>query len=343
MALQPQYRRLGQSGFRVSVPIIGGMSFGSPVWSPWVLPESESLPVLKAAWDHGINTIDCANMYSNGESEKIIGKFLKTYDIPRHNFVIMTKARYIVAHNDPAVMTGWWEAQLINKREYVNQCGLSRTALFNQVEASLKRLGTTYIDLLFIHRGDPNTPIEETMKALHDLVQSGKVRYIGASNVHLWEFAEMNNVADRHHWTTFSCVQVEHSLLYRPEETEMFVYCNSKGIGILAYSPLMDGYLARPVGTKTERRNALDGTILEKPRRDSDNEIIKRVEEIAKKRSWSMSQVALAWSLTKVTSPIVGMSSVERVTQAIIPAEEGLTPEEIKYLEEPYEFQSYRF
>ncbi|KAJ6590867.1 Aldo/keto reductase [Mycena sp. CBHHK59/15] len=311
----PQYRRLGQSGLRVSIPVIGGMSFGNPIWSPWILPESKALPILKAAWDHGLNTVDTANMYSNGESEKI-------YNIPRQNFVIVTKARFIVAHDDPAAKTGWGEAQLVNKRDYVNQGGLSRTALLNQVDASLERLETTYIDLLIIHRGDPNTPMEETMKALHDLVQSGKVRYIGASNIHLWELAEMNNIADKNHWTTFACVQVEHSLLYRPEETEMFAYCNLKGIGILAYSPLMDGYLARPVGTQTERVNTFVGTMLEKTRRDSDNEIIKRVQQ--------------------GSSPVVGISSVERVHQSIVP-EEKLTDEEIKYLEEPYEFQPYRF
>ncbi|KAJ7810313.1 Aldo/keto reductase [Mycena olivaceomarginata] len=360
MTLQPQYRRLGQSGLRVSVPIIGGMSFGNPVWSPWILPESKALPILKAAWDCGINTIDTANMYSNGESEKIVGKFLKAYNIPRQNFVIVTKARFIVAHNDPSAMSGWGEPQLVNKLEYVNQGGLSRGALFNQVEASLERLDTTYIDVLIIHRGDQNTPVEETMKALHDLVQSGKVRYIGASNVHLWEFAEMNNVADKNHWTKFSCIQVEHSLLYRPEvvscshpsEGCSFSFsrrrskcsrtATSKASASSPTPPLMDGHLARPVDTKTERYNTFAGSPLDKPCRDSDKEIIKRVEEIAKTRGWTMSQVALSWSLTKVSSPIVGTSSVERVHQAIVP-EEGLTAEEIKYLEEPYEFQSYRF
>ncbi|KAJ7183342.1 Aldo/keto reductase [Mycena filopes] len=342
MALRAQYRRLGRSGIRISVPVIGGMSFGDPVWNPWVLPEKEALPILKAAWDAGMNTIDTANMYSSGESENIVGKFLKNNNIPRETFVIITKARFVVAHDDPTVNAGWGDPQLRNKRDYVNQGGLSRTALFNQVDASLARLQTTYIDVLIIHRGDAETPVEETMKALHDLVQSGKVRYIGASNVHLWEFAEMNNVADKNHWTTFSCVQVEHSLIYRPEEIEMIAYCTSKGIGILAYSPLMDGHLARPVDTQTARHNSTAGTIFDKRRRDSDKEIIKRVEEFSKKRSWTMSQVALAWSLTKITSPVVGMSSVERVQQAIVP-DEGLTPEEIKYLEEPYEFQSYRF
>ncbi|KAJ7477020.1 Aldo/keto reductase [Mycena galericulata] len=334
MALRCQYRQLGKCGLRVSVPVIGGMSYGNPGWS--------ALPILKAAWDCGINTMDTANMYSNGESERIVGKFLKEYKIPRHEYVIISKARFIVAHNHPEAFTGFLEPQLMNKRDYVNQGGLSRAALFNQVEASLERLGTTYLDVLIIHRGDPNTPGEETMKALHDLVQTGKVRYIGASNMHLWEFAEMNNIAEKNHWTPFSCVQVEHSLIYRPEEPEMLAYCNSKGIGILAYSPLMDGHLARPIGTKSQRQDTIAGTFLEKSRRASDNAIIKRIEEIAKNRSWSMAQVALAWSLTRVASPVVGMNSIERVHQAIVP-EESLTADEVKHLEEPYEFQPYRF
>ncbi|KAF8899568.1 Aldo/keto reductase [Mucidula mucida] len=317
--LQTQYRRLGKSGLRVSVPV------------PWVLPEEKALPVLKAVWDSGLNTIDTANTYSNGESERIVGRLLKTYNIPRHKIVIMSKARFICAEDDPAAMTGWGEPAYINLPAYINQGGLSRTALFNQVNASLERLGTTYLDVLIIHRGDPNTPVEETMKALHDLVECGKVRYLGASNIHLWEFAEMNNIADKNHWTTFSCIQVEHSLLYRPE---MFAYCDLKGIGILAYSPLMDGHLARPPGTKTQRVETFAGTMYDKRRRDCDVEIIKRVQ-IAEKRSWTMAQVALAWSITRVSSPIVGISSVERVAQPIVPAGSNLTSDEIKTLEEP--------
>ncbi|KAF9013018.1 Aldo/keto reductase [Hymenopellis radicata] len=277
---QTQYRRLGKSGLRVSVPVIGAMSFGHPAWScsliSWVLPEEKALPVLKAAWDAGLNTIDTANTYSNAESEKIVGKFLKT------------------------------------------QGGLSRTALFNQVDASLDRLGTAYMDVLIIHRGDPNTPVEETMKALHDLVQSGK----GPLPQRL-EYPSLGVCRDeqrrrKNHWTTFSCIQVEHSLLYRPEEIEMFAYCDLKGIGILAYSPLMDGHLAHPAGTKTQRVETFAGTIYDKRRRDCDVEI--RVQQTADQRSWTMAQVALAWSITRVSNPVVGISSVERVAQSINPA-----------------------
>jgi aryl-alcohol dehydrogenase-like predicted oxidoreductase len=173
------------------------------------------MPLLKAAWARGVTTIDTANAYSNGESERIIGQFLKKYDIPRHRVVILTKC-YFLTHDDvgtPPIN----KPELHDTREYVNQAGLSRAAIFNQVEASLKRLDTPYIDLLQVHRFDPNTPIKETMRALHDLVQSGKVRYIGASSMRAWQFAEMNAVAEREGWTTFVSMQNEYSLLYREE------------------------------------------------------------------------------------------------------------------------------
>ena len=197
----------------------------------------QSLPILKAAWDRGINTIDTANMYSNGDSERIIRKFIEKvrsligrqsphippgsrcsqYNILREEIVIMTKAFFVVSQ-DPTVITGGPTTfHLMNTRQYVNQGGLSRAALFNQVDASLARLGTSYIDVLQIHFWDPMTPPEETMKALHDLVQSGKVRYIGASNLKTWQLAEMTSIAERNGWTTFVSVQVEHSLLYRNE------------------------------------------------------------------------------------------------------------------------------
>jgi len=230
------------------------------------------------------------------------------------------------------------QPNLGSTRDYVNQGGLSRSALFNQVDACLSRLGTTYIDLLQVHAFDPTTPMEETMKALHDLVTSGKVRYIGACNLRTWQFAQMNHVAEVKGWTEFISMQVEHSLLYRPEELEMFAYCNFKGIGIIPYSPLMDGHLARPTGTETPRTKSISGTPFEKRRRDSDIKIIKRVEELAEKHKWKMSQVALAWTASKVTSPIVGANSPERLKECIT-AGKVLTAEEIKYLEEPYEAQ----
>ncbi|OBZ74334.1 hypothetical protein A0H81_05761 [Grifola frondosa] len=261
---QAEYRQLGKSGLRVSVPILGGMSFGNSKWLDWVLEEDKALPILKAAWDAGVNTIDTANMYSNGESERIIGKFVKQYNIPRRNLVILTKGRFLVAEDDPSLVTSYFRPELAGTRDYVNQGGLSRTAIFNQVDASLARLEMDYIDLFQVHAFDPDTPFEETMKALHDLVVAGKVRYIGASNLRAWQFIEMNNVAARNGWTQFISMQVEHSLLYRPEELEMFAYCDFKGIGILAYSPLMNGHLARPLGANTTRVKFEGSTVFNK-------------------------------------------------------------------------------
>ncbi|KZT09739.1 Aldo/keto reductase [Laetiporus sulphureus 93-53] len=339
MAPQVEYRQLGRSGLRVSVPILGGMAFGSSQWLPWVIDEDKGLPLLKAAWDCGINTIDTANVYSNGESEKMIAKFIQQNNIPRENMVILTKIKFLVGSE--ASMFTFAMPHLPNTRDYVNLGGLSRTAIMNQVDASLQRLNTSYIDLLQIHDFDPEIPLEETMKALHDLVVSGKVRYIGACRLRLWQFAEMNSVAERNGWTTFSSMQVEHSLLYRPEELEVIQYCKLKGIGVIGFSPLMDGHLARPIGTETTRTKMINGTPYEKKRRPCDLEIIKRVQELAAKHSWTMSQVALAWSVTKISSPIVGANTGERVEQCIITGK-TLTSEELKYLEESYEYQPYR-
>ncbi|KAM5543838.1 hypothetical protein V8D89_002455 [Ganoderma adspersum] len=339
---QAEYRQLGKSGLRVSVPILGAMSFGDPQWGAWILDEEKALPILKAAWDRGINTIDTANMYSNGDSERVIRKFIEKYNIPREEIGIMTKAFFVVSQ-DPTLITGGPTTfRLMNTRQYVNQGGLSRAALFNQVEASLARLGTSYIDVLQIHFWDPMTPPEETMKALHDLVQSGKVRYIGASNLKTWQLAEMTGIAERNAWTTFVSVQVEHSLLYRTEEVEMIPYCNYKGIGVIAYGPLLNGFLARPLGAETTRSEWAKGTPVERKLRDSDKKIVARVEELAKKKGWTMSEVALAWVGAKITGPIVGVNKIERI-DGIITTGKTLSEDEIKYLEEPYEIQRSRW
>ncbi|KAF9561004.1 Aldo/keto reductase [Agrocybe pediades] len=335
-----QYRQLGKSGLRVSVPVLGAMGFGSSKWLPWIVDEEKGLEILKAAWDAGINTIDTANGYSNGESERVIGEFMTKHNIPRENMVIMTKAFMLVSPEDISKFT-LLDPTLPNTRRFVNQGGLSRISLFHQVDASLKRLQTSYIDLLQIHAFDPTTPMEETMKALHDLVISGKVLYIGACNLKAWHFVEMNNIAERHGWTQFVSMQLDHSLLYRPEERELFDYCKAKGIGILAYSPLKTGALARPSGSKTTRTKSQEGTPYEMKLRESDHIIINRVEELAGKHGCSMSQIALAWSARKTTSPIVGINAVERVTPSLID-DSILSEEEIKYLEEPYEYTPHR-
>ncbi|KAG9310942.1 NADP-dependent oxidoreductase domain-containing protein [Chiua virens] len=328
-----EYRQLGKSGLRVSVPILGAMSFGSPKWSPWVLDEEPSLEIIKAAWDLGVNTIDTANLYSNGESERILAKFIRKYQIPRHQIVIASKCYGLVPEDvsvRPILTPG-----LKDLPQYVNQGGLSRTAIFNAVQASLARLETPYLDLLQIHRFDPDVPAEETMKALHDLVQTGKVRYIGASSMRCWQFAHLNEVADKHGWTKFISMQNEYSLLYREEEREMLAYCNFNGIGVIPWAPLAGGALARPIGTESVRSKADEGTVFESKLTEADKNTISRVEELANKKGIKMGQVALAWVGSKIISPIVGVSSVERLKESIVTGI-TLTADEVAYLEEPY-------
>ncbi|KAL1744102.1 NADP-dependent oxidoreductase domain-containing protein [Schizophyllum fasciatum] len=337
-----KYVQLGKSGLRISVPIVGAMSYGNPKWAAsedstqWVLDEEKALPILKAAWDRGINTIDTANVYSNGDSERIVAKFIEKYQIPREEIIIATKCYHLAAKGkDHDVFTPPVLSTITQRREYVNQAGLSRAAIFNAVEGSLARLNTSYIDLYQIHRFDPSTPPEETMKALHDLVQAGKVRYIGASSMRAWQFALLNEVAEKHNWTKFVSMQDEYSLLYREEEREMLAYCKYHGIGVIPWSPLSGGALARPPGSaETARSKSFESLGIRKSH-EIDAEIIKRVEEVAKKRGWAMSQVAIAWVMRNVSSPIIGFNSIKRVDQGIVDGE--LTDEEAKYLEEPYQ------
>jgi len=324
-----EYRRLGNSGLKVSVPIVGAMSFGSDKWAPWVINEDKALPLLKHAWDRGVTTIDTANIYSNGESERVIAKFIKQYNIPRHKLLILTKCFFHIGETP-----GDRNASPTH-RDYVNQGGLSRAAIFNAVDASLARLETTYIDLLQIHRFDPDTPVEETMKALHDLVESGKVRYIGASSMRAWQFAEMQHTAEKHNWTKFVSMQNEYSLLYREEEREMIPYCNATGVGLIPWGPLHAGDLARNYSENTTRSESTKGSPFERPLNATDKLVIDRVGELAEKKGWTRGQVSLAWIGKKVSSPIVGFSSPARLDEAIIPGK-TLSDDEVKYLEESY-------
>ncbi|KAG8978877.1 hypothetical protein FRB94_012606 [Tulasnella sp. JGI-2019a] len=326
-----RYVRLGKSGLRVSVPIVGCMSFGSSEWQGWIINEDKALPLLKAAWDRGVTTFDTANVYSNGESEKIIGKFLKVNNIPRDKVLILSKCFALVG-DTPGLFT-LKRPELVDTRDYVNQSGLSRNAIFNAVEKSLERLQTSYMDLLQIHRYDPNTPAEETMCALNDLIRSGKVRYIGASSMFAWQFAEYNYVAEKNGWTQFISMQGHYSLLYREEEREMIPYCLHKGVGLIPWAPLAEGHLARPFSTL--RTNRMETAEYTRTINDADREIITTVEELARKYNVPMAQIAMAWIMTKVTSPIIGMSSPARLEDAII-GDLVLTPEEIKSLEGPY-------
>jgi len=330
------YTQLGKSGLRVSVPILGAMSFGHKDWADWVEDSEEKVfELLKAAYDTGLNTWDTANVYSAGWSEQFIGKAIKQLQIPRQKLVILTKCFGVVGEEPAANHIRFPEIK--TSKDYVNQGGLSRAAIFNAVDASLKRLQTDYIDLLQIHRFDNTVPIEETMKALHDLVQSGKVRYIGASSMWTYQFVMLQNVAEKYGWTKFVSMQNHYSLCYREEEREMNKYCHLTGVGLIPWSPLNRGFLARPLKseptTRSEsvKKSPMFGTLTE-----ADEKIISRVEELAKKKEWAMSQVALAWIIQKNTIPIVGFSSVQRLKEAEEVKGKTLTDDEIKYLEEAY-------
>lgn len=323
---------------------------------PRAIGEDEALPLLKAAYDRGLNTWDTANVYSNGASETIVGKALRHYAIPRHKVVILTKCHFPVGET-PELRAVLFRDQVAQSKDYVNNFGLSRTAIFNQVDASLKRLGTEYIDLLQVHRWDPETPVEETMKALHDLVQSGKVRYIGASSMWATQFARMQFCAERNGWTKFVSMQNHYNLLYREEEREMIRFCNDTGVGIIPWAPLCRGHLARrpegfgsTVRSQGEKDNSpgSHGTV------EPDLTIVKRVVEIADEHEWpvgcpplvmaleiltweQISHVALAWINKRVTSPIIGFSSVNRLEEAISARGKVLSDEETKYVEELYQ------
>ncbi|KAI4135448.1 MAG: hypothetical protein LQ347_000667 [Umbilicaria vellea] len=341
-----EYKQLGKSGLRVSVPILGAMSIGHRDWMPWVLEEEEALPILKAAYDRGLNTWDTANVYSNGVSEDIIGKAIKKYDLPRHKLVILSKC-YGIVGEQPSVRHMGLQKEMERSRDYVNQYGiplhfpgLSRQAIFTAVDASLKRLGTDYLDLLQIHRFDNSVPVEETMEALHDLVKSGKVRYIGASSMWTYQFATMQFTAEKHGWTKFISMQNHYNLLYREEEREMNKYCEATGVGLIPWAPLCRGHLARPpteFGNTSRSAGEKESSTSTHGQGEVDKNIIGRVQELAEKHGWKMSHVALAWINKRIASPIIGFGSVERMDEALDVKGKTLTEEEEEYLEELYE------
>lgn len=316
-----KYMKLGRSGLEVSRICLGCMSFGDRnVWlHKWVLDEENSRPIIKRALELGINFFDTANVYSLGRSEEILGRALKDF-AKRDEVVIATK-----------VFSRMFEGP--------NGAGLSRKHIMSQVDQSLKRLGTDYIDLYIIHRWDYNTPIEETMETLHDLVKSGKVRYIGASAMFAWQFQKALYVAEKHGWTRFISMQNHYNLIYREDERELIPLCKEEGIGLTPYSPLAAGRLARAWEGDTIRYETDE---IAKGKYDSmkdvDKAIIDRVGEIAKNRGISRAQVALAWLLHKepVVAPIVGVTKLEQLEDAVKAVDIELTEEEIKYLEEPY-------
>lgn len=320
--MKMKYTNLGSSGLKVSRICVGCMSFGDRRGRyKWCVEEAESLPILKACYDAGINFFDTANLYSSGVSEEILGKAIKKYEMRRENLVVATKVFFAVGWRAEDGPNNWFEPRRQTSEEldalgFVNHYGLSRKHIFASVDASLKRLRLEYIDLLQIHRFDPNTPIKETMKALHDVVESGKVRYIGASSMCAHQLLEMQYTARINGWTEFISMQNQHSPVYREEEREMIPSLEKFGMGMIPWSPLAEGYLARPHEKfKDSSRGESTAEDIMKGISAADEKTNRKIEDIAKKRETSMAIVTLAWSLSKpfMTAPIVGISKIERV------------------------------
>jgi len=321
-----EYVNLGKTGLKVSRITLGCMTYGAPVAVPtpgshaWVLNEAESQPFLKQALDLGINFFDTANVYSRGASEEVVGRFLKA-NVRREAVVIATKVHGVM-------------------RDEPNGGGLSRKAILHELDESLRRLQTDYIDLYQTHRWDYDTPIEETLEALHDAVKAGKVRYIGASSMYAWQFTKSLYLADLHGWTRFVSMQNHYNLLYREEEREMMGVCAAEGIGVIPWSPLARGRLARPWKSESTKRLETDkfGSGMYGRTEESDKEVVDRLEKIAAGRGVPMAQAALAWLLSKpgVTSPIVGATKPHHLDDAAAAVNLKLTAEEIGSLESAY-------
>ncbi|MGQ4422173.1 aldo/keto reductase [Streptomyces violaceoruber] len=314
-----RYIRLGTTGLEVSAIALGCMGFGEPDrgGEPWSLGADPSRDIIRQALEGGVNFLDTANGYSAGSSEEIVGQAVKDF-ARREEVVLSTKV---------------W----MRMRPGPNGAGLSRKAIFAELDASLKRLGTDYIDLYQIHRWDYDTPIEETLEALHDVVKSGKVRYLGASSMYAWQFAKALYLADLNGWTRFVSMQDHYNLIHREAEREMLPLCADQGIGVIPWSPLARGRLTRARDTATARAGTDEGgRILY---RDEDQAVAERVREIAGRRGLSPAQVALAWVMRNpgVTSPIVGVTKPAQLADAIAAVDVGLDEDEAAYLEEPYQ------
>lgn len=337
-----KYVQLGSSGLRVSQICVGCMSYGDPKGRfSWAIEEEEALPILNHAYESGLNFYDTANVYSNGVSEEILGKAIKKYDWRRENLVIATKLWAPVGRGNEQPLSMSEDER--DNAGYVNMYGLSRKHIFESVDASLKRLDLPYIDLLQIHRFDPNTPPKETMEALHDCVKTGKVRYIGASSMWAHQLLEYQYTARMNGWTEFVTMQNLHNAVYREEENEMFPACQKFGMAGIPWSPVGMGFLARPhtnVGS-TARGETLNGGFqgfFGQEVSDADIKINEKINDIAHKRGVSMAIVSIAWSLSKpfIHSPIIGMSKKERVDEACAAVDFRLTENEVKSIDELY-------
>jgi aryl-alcohol dehydrogenase-like predicted oxidoreductase len=314
-----EFTKLGSTGLDVSRLCLGCMSYGVPERGghPWSLDEDASRPFIQRAVELGVNFFDTANVYSDGTSEEIVGRALADF-ARREEVVIATKV-----HG--------------RMRKAPNGAGLSRVAIMTEIDNSLRRLGTDYVDLYQIHRWDHRTPIEETLEALHDVVKAGKVRYIGASSMYAWQFSKAQYTAREHGWTRFVSMQNHYNLLNREEEREMLPLCADQGVGVVPWSPLARGRLARAWDEVTERSSTDEfGKSLYVA--ESDRTVVERVAQVAEDRGIPMAQVALAWMYSKsvVTAPIVGATKMHHLEDAVAAIDVQLTPEEIAALEEPY-------
>ena len=315
------YINLGRSGLKVSRLCLGAMTYGTSAWRPWILDEQESRPFIRRALDRGINFFDTADLYSGGMSEEVLGRALRDF-APRDQVVIATKVFYPMGDGP-------------------NDRGLSRKHVLHAIDASLRRLGVDYVDLYQVHRLDADTPIEETLETLHDLVRMGKVRYLGASSTPAWEFARALYVADRHGWTRFVSMQNHYNLVYREEEREMLPLCRAEGVGVIPWSPLARGFLAgnrRKADRGETRRAKVDAFAHELYYADEDFTIADRVVEVARERGVKPAQVALAWILRQrgVTAPIVGATRLEQLDELVDALDLRLSDEDCRRLEERY-------
>jgi len=317
-----KYVNLGKSGLKVSRICLGCMSYGDPAkWiHGWVLNEEQGRPFIKAALEKGVNFFDTANVYSLGASEEILGRAIRDF-ARREEVVIATKV------HSPM-------------RDEPNGKGLSRKAIMTEIDNSLRRLGMDYVDLYQTHRWDYDTPIEETLEALHDVVKAGKARYIGASSMYAWQFGKALHLADQHGWTRFISMQPHYNLLYREEEREMLKLCAAEQVGVIPWSPLARGRLTRPWNAESTKRLETDqfGKTVYGKTAEVDRVIIERVTALAKQRGLPLAQIALAWLLHQpvVTAPIVGATKLQQLDDAIAAIDVTLSADEIKHLEEAY-------
>jgi 1-deoxyxylulose-5-phosphate synthase len=316
-----QYARLGAAGIKVSRICLGTMTYGSSRWRPWVLDEEASRPLIKKAIEAGINFFDSADMYSLGASEEVLGRALNDFGPARDQLVIATKVFYPMGPGP-------------------DDRGLSRKHIMAAIDASLRRLGTDYVDLYQIHRFDPETRIEETLEALHDVVRAGKARYLGASSMAAWQFSKMLFTAEANGWTRFVTMQNHYNLMYREEEREMIPLCLDQGIGVVPWSPLARGLLAGKARPKTVRAetDAYGHQLYGEQIKEADARVIDRLEAVAGEAGVAPAQMALGWLLHKpgVVAPIVGASKAHHLEQAIAACEVRIDPDVMARLEEPY-------